>query len=100
MSDVMVAVPELVRPLGSPAAQTAGQQEGGAGQAAGGTGPAGHGPQAGILPGSRRLGPRRCAELAGVIVLALLPMAVVAAFIAVLFFGQLGSGAAGGCGGG
>lgn len=96
----MVVTPDPVRPLAIPAAQTAGQQAGGAGQDAGEAGPAGHAQQPGSLPGRRRLGPRRCAELAGMIVLALLPVAVVAAFVAVSFFGQLGSGAAGGCGGG
>ncbi len=107
MNDAMVVTPELLRPMASPAARTAGQQAGGAGQESGGTGQeadgtglAGHGPQAGGLPGPRRLGPRRCAEVTGLIVLALLPVAVVAAFIAVFVAGQLGSGAAGGCGGG
>lgn len=100
MSDVLVVDPDRVQSSDSPAEQAAGLQAGRAGQEAGGAGPAGDGPQGGSLPGSRRLGPRRCAELAGYIVLALLPLAVVAAFIAVLVFGQLGSGAAGGCGGG
>ena len=100
MSDVLVVDPDRVPSSDSPAGQTAGRQAGGAGQGAGGGGPAGDSPEDGSLPGSRRLGPRRCAELTGMIVLALLPVAVVAAFLVVTMFGQLGSGAGGGCGGG